>query len=175
MAMTTELATALARVPVLRRLTREEIERIAGATYLRPVVEGEILADVDEIGSDAFIIRDGELVLDLPLDDDRIVARLGPGALVGEVCLIEPGPRTLRIRAGTAGSVHVLDGARFRALCDAGDPGAHKVVQAIAHTLATRLREATVRLQSHLSVTDGEPVEAPGPWTRLKLLFAEWL
>jgi len=174
----------LSRVPLLRQLAPHEIERLTRAMARRPVRAGEVLADLGEAGTDAYIVRAGNLVLELPVADraSRVVARMGPGTLLGEVCLVEPALRTLRIRAESEALVYVIDGQRFGVLCDVGDPGAHKLLRAIALTLCDRLRQTTARLQDELkgdASADSEdiaiglfdPIVADRPWERLKRLF----
>lgn len=174
----------LATVPLFRSLTAVELQRVAGTMQRRDVRAGEILDEIGAAATDAYIVRRGRLALELPAPDGhaRTVARLGEGTVVGEVCLVEPAPRTLRIRAESDGSILVLDGRRFGVLCDADDPGAHKVLRGLARTLCDRLRQTTVRLQDDLQ--GGSPMVAEGaavgsarglavdrPWDRLKRLF----
>ncbi len=174
----------LVRVPLMRRLTPTERDRIAEAMHRRALEADEVLVELGEDGVDAFIVRKGELTLELPLEghEPRVVARMGPGTVVGEVCLVEPAPRTLRIRAAGPAEVLVIDGPRFGALCDADDPGVHKLMRFIALTLCDRLRQTTGRLQSALrgdapsasadTVTGlVAPIATDRPWDRLKRLF----
>lgn len=174
----------LAHVPLLRRLTAAEIEQLCGAIDRLSVEAGRVLADLDAPGTDAYVVKSGELTVELPLDGggQRAVAHMGPGTMVGEVCLVEPAPRTLRIRASQSSVVYVIDGARFAALCARDDPGAHKVLRVIALTLCDRVRQTTSRLQRELRGAAADaaehrtgdfaiPIETSRPWERLKRLF----
>lgn len=182
--MSDEERALIARAAPLRRLSAGEIERFSGTLHRRGLVAGEVLADFGEPGADAYIVARGELVLELPVEGgrSRIVDHMGPGTVVGEVALVAPAPRTLRIRASRRGLIYVVDGARFRALCDADDPGAHKVLRAISRTLCDRLRQTSARLQTDLGGAVGvessapvlgfdPPVPAEGAWQTLKRLF----
>lgn len=174
----------LAQVPLLRRLTAGEVEQLCGAIDRLAVEAGRVLADLDAPGTDAYVVGSGELTVELPLDDggQRAVAHMGPGTMVGEVCLVEPAQRTLRIRASQPSVVYVIDGARFAALCARDDPGAHKVLRVIALTLCDRVRQTTSRLQRELRGAAADaaehrtgdfaiPIETSRPWERLKRLF----
>lgn len=178
----------LARVPMLRRLTVAELTRLSSAMYRRPLAAGQLLAEIGDSGDDGYIVRSGELVLELPLDgrDPQVIARMGPGTIVGEVCLIEPAPRSLRMRAGGPTEVFIIDGQKFATLCSANDAGAHKVLRYLALTLCDRLRQTSVRMQRQLRDEGAEPPERSGsvllaplerdrPWHRLKQLFTRWV
>ncbi len=156
---------------------------MTSAIELRSVAPGAVLAEMDAPGSDAFVVRTGTLRLEIPgpRDQHRLVARCGPGTLVGEACLVKPSTRSLTIRAEEAAAVYVIDGQRFGVLCAADDPGAHKILRAVALALCDRLREATVREVDHAlggdpmqetSVTIGVGVDPqPSAWRRLQRLF----
>ncbi len=174
----------LDQVRFLRQLTGAERDRLAGALYRRTLHAGQVLAEQGEQGFDAYLVREGELTLELPVygRQTRLVTRMGPATLVGEVCLVEAAPRTLRICASTSTTVYVLDGRRFAELCDQNDPGAHKILRLIALTLCDRLRQTTVRLQQELrgeepidraQVAAGliGPVPGENSWRRLTRLF----
>lgn len=174
----------LARVPLLRRLTAAEFDRVASVIKRCTLSAGEIIGEKGALGADAYIVAEGLLALELPTDAGRIrtVAKMGPGTMVGEVGLVEPAPRTLRMRAVGPTVVHVIDGHGFAALCADDDPGAHKLLRAIALTLCDRLRQTTIRLRRELtgeSSVDREqvaigladPVEPASAWQRLKRLF----
>lgn len=179
--MTDDDLDFLARVPAFRRLTRPQLAKLAIAIERRAVAAGEALAEIDARGGDAYVVREGTLRLEIPAPRGpaRLVARCGPGTLVGEACLVAPGARSLTIRAEAATAVYVIDGGRFGVLCAADDPGAHTLLRAVALALCDRLREATVREVDHAlgeesaqepSLTVGvEPENTT--WRRLQRLF----
>ena len=75
-----------------------------------------------EIGLEAFVIESGEAVVSR---DGAELARRGPGTIVGEMALIEHGPRTATVTAATPLTAYVLNRGEFSSLLvDAPDVAA---------------------------------------------------
>jgi hypothetical protein len=70
---------------------------------------GEDLVDQGEPGGRLFVLFDGVLLV---LRDGRPVTEVGPGAILGEMALLEGGRRTATLRAVTACRVAVVPGDR---------------------------------------------------------------
>jgi Cyclic nucleotide-binding domain len=75
---------------------------------LRP---GEDLVEQGEPGGRLFVLFDGVLLV---LRDGRPVAEVGPGAVLGEMALLEGGRRTATLRAVTPCRVAVVPGDRVK-------------------------------------------------------------
>jgi CRP/FNR family transcriptional regulator, cyclic AMP receptor protein len=86
-------------------------------------------------GREAFIIADG--LADV-LVDGEVVAVAGPGALVGEMSLLDNRPRSATVVAKTPLRILVMEPRQFAALFE--DP---RTAQWIAASLSRRLRENT--------------------------------
>jgi hypothetical protein len=69
---------------------------------IRPIGEGDTLVRQGEHGTDVFLILDGMFVVEV---DDRQVAEIGPGAVVGERAAMLNGARTATLWARTPGRV----------------------------------------------------------------------
>jgi len=69
---------------------------------IRTIAAGGNLVRQGESGTDVFLILDGIFVVEV---DDREVAEIGPGAVVGERAGLTNGTRTATLRARTAGRV----------------------------------------------------------------------
>jgi hypothetical protein len=69
---------------------------------IRSIAEGESLVRQGEPGTEVFLILDGIFVVDV---DDRELAEIGPGAVVGERAALVNGNRTATLRARTRGRV----------------------------------------------------------------------
>lgn len=182
--MTDEDYAFLGQLPLFRRLTPDQLRSVASTMRLQRIRPNEVLFEQGEAGDDAFVIRSGKLAVELPLPEGvvRTVAKLGEGTVVGEACLVQPAPRSLRARALFDTSLYVIDGARFAALRAANDSGAYSLIRSIALTLCDRLRDTNVRIQEHWqgksddnevqSTARGISVPASGgAWGRLKRLF----
>jgi CRP-like cAMP-binding protein len=79
------------------------------------------------------VIADGKA--EVVIDDDPIGV-VGPGECVGEMALLDRGPRTATVTAQTPMSVYVVSTGEFQALLEVSPIIARK----IATTLARRLR-----------------------------------
>lgn len=71
----------------------------------RKVEPGEALVEQGQEGEDLFLLLDGVLRVEV---DDRPVAEVGPGAVLGERALLEGGKRTATLRALTPVRVAVV-------------------------------------------------------------------
>ena len=71
----------------------------------RTLAPGETLVEQGELGRDVFLLLDGVLEVDV---DGKVVAQVGPGAIVGERALLEGGRRSATLRAATPCRVAVV-------------------------------------------------------------------
>ena len=95
---------------------------------------GRTLCEQDSIGREAFIIVAGKADVSR---NGKKVATLGPGDCVGELALLDHGPRTETVTAATDLSVLVIGAREFAGIVDEIPPIAHKLMRA----LAARVRE----------------------------------
>lgn len=129
----------LAGVSLFAGADRKELTEISKATTELDLEQGAVLTTQGDIGREAFIVVEGEAVVSV---DDEEVARLGPGACVGEMALLDKGPRSATVTAATPMKVLVLDPREFKGLMLKVPAIAVKV----AATLATRVRELDTKL-----------------------------
>jgi CRP-like cAMP-binding protein len=88
----------LRRVPALEGVSEPGLERLAAAAALVEVEQGQILAQIDDPGSGAFVILNGTVAVELR----SRTFELGPGAVVGELSLLVPDAgRVARVRTVT--------------------------------------------------------------------------
>jgi hypothetical protein len=69
---------------------------------IRSIADGETLVKQGQAGTDVFLILDGMFVVEV---DDKAVAEIGPGAVVGERAALVNGTRTATLWARTPGRV----------------------------------------------------------------------
>lgn len=129
----------LAAVSLFAGADRKELAEISKVTTELEMESGAVLTTQGEIGREAFIIAEGEAVVSV---DGEEVARLGPGACVGEMALLDKGPRTATVTAASPMRVLVLDPREFMSLLHNFPAIAVKV----ATSLATRVRELDTKL-----------------------------
>lgn len=91
----------LAAFPLCRGLAQPELRRVAA--LLRPVSRppGAVLMQMEQPGEAVYLLRAGTLqvVADQPDGESVILAILGPGALVGEMGVVQRGGRSATVIA----------------------------------------------------------------------------
>lgn len=133
------ITTSLAELPLLRDAPRRELEVVASHTTPVSIAAGQHLCRQGQPGREAFIVVSGEADVTI---DRTSVARLGPGAVCGEVALLDDGYRSATVVAVTAMEVLVLSVKDFASLLEE----APTVTRRLLAQLARRLREADGRL-----------------------------
>ena len=130
----------LRAVWLFERCTNRELSALAGTVVPRLVDAGEVLAREGEDGSDFFVIVDGEACASIDGDE---LGRIGPGSFFGELALLDGGPRSATVKAGTPMIVLVMDRRDFDELVDTAIPSVGRKMLTV---LAQRLRIADKRI-----------------------------
>lgn len=71
---------------------------------------GQVLFKKGDAGHEIYVVRSGELQI---LDGNRVFETVGPGGIVGEMALVDGGPRSATVRASSASEVNPIDEKRF--------------------------------------------------------------
>jgi CRP-like cAMP-binding protein len=122
-------ADALAKAPLFRNLSRNDLVALAKVTEDMEVEEGKVLAREGEIGHEFFVIVDGEVDI---AKDDAALRKLGSGDFFGEIALIWESPRrTATVTAATPVRLFVLTRPAFRGLIDHHPDIEEKVLEAL--------------------------------------------
>ena len=121
-------------LPLFSACSKRELEavgRLADETRLRT---GTILTREGAPGHECFILLDGHADVRI---GGKIVARIGPGEIVGEMALLESEPRTATVVTTTPVRALVMTRPNFTALLEQAPNIARRVMRTLAH----RLRE----------------------------------
>jgi CRP/FNR family transcriptional regulator, cyclic AMP receptor protein len=124
----------LASVPMFSACSKKELQLVARASDEVQLAAGRNLCEQGSSGREAFIIVGGTAQV---VRNGRKVATLGPGACVGELALLDHGPRTATVTATSEVDLLVLGAREFAAILDEVPPIAHKLLT----SLAARIRE----------------------------------
>jgi CRP/FNR family cyclic AMP-dependent transcriptional regulator len=124
----------LRNVPLFRSLNNKELQTLAKAADEITVPAGHVLVDQGQTGREAFIIVDGSATVKR---NGKKVTTLGPGAVVGELSLLDHGPRTATVTTDSESTVLVVDQRHFLGVLDDVPSLSHKLLA----TLASRIRE----------------------------------
>ena len=93
--------------------TGRELDLIARAGTDIVMTAGTTIIDQGQTGREAFVVIDGSVTV---RRNGRKVATLGPGAVVGELSLIDHGPRTATVVCETDCDLLVIDQRHFSAV-----------------------------------------------------------
>lgn len=146
----------LAPIPLFHGLSARDLGSLAGVLGERDVAPGETLFEVGDKAWELFIVLSGGVEVELPPEAPdaapRTLAKLGPGELLGEVCLIDGGRRSARCRGGSSGArLARLARPDFDRILNAGNPLAFRLIDLIAGQLVDRLRKTSALLQARVA------------------------
>jgi CRP-like cAMP-binding protein len=130
----------LARVPLFAGVGPEGLAALAGACSRRTLAKGEVLFLEGEPGNGMYVVVSGRLRVErigANGDSQTIGYRTG-GDVIGEMALLDGGPRSAQVTAATPCRLLVFLGPEFERTVLA-QPG---VALAVMRTLAGRLRDA---------------------------------
>jgi CRP/FNR family transcriptional regulator, cyclic AMP receptor protein len=119
----------LASVPLFSGCTTKELRDIAKATVELTLDEGKEFVTQGDVGREAFIIVEGSADV---LRGGNKISTLGPGDCVGELALLDHGPRTATVVATSPLTVLVLGPREFSGLLDEVPTLNHKILAALA-------------------------------------------
>ncbi|MFY9314916.1 MAG: cyclic nucleotide-binding domain-containing protein [Burkholderiales bacterium] len=138
--MAEEHTTALRSMTLCRTLSAAELASIARIVVERTVATGKDLFREGDAGDGLYLVVSGEInVIKLGTEGELVLAKMGPGAVLGEMSLITADARSATGRAQSDAVVLHLPSAGFRRLIDSGSTAALKISCAIAEVLARRL------------------------------------
>jgi CRP-like cAMP-binding protein len=124
----------LRSVPLFSGCTTKELEKVARASDEITMTAGTLIIDQGQTGREAFVIIDGDVVVKR---NNRKVATLGPGSVVGELSLLDHGPRTATAVCETDCTLLIIDQRKFLSVIDDVPAISHKLLA----SMASRIRE----------------------------------
>lgn len=138
-----ELRKLIRGVELFDGLTEAELDEIAAICQQRHLNKGDLLAVEGKIGDDLFIITDGvvEVIVSDRQAPPRVVINLGIGQLIGEMSLVDRGPRSATVRAiHDPTIVQVIRHDDFHELCKRNTRIGYVVMFNMAADLSFKLR-----------------------------------
>ena len=141
---------ALRATPLFAGLPDEQLERLAAGAKPMSLKAGDFLIIEGDLADDLYVVLSGELEVTKRSGNAEVpLARVGPGAIQGELAALERGQRMASVRALT--DVEVLR-IPFEAILDLLSAGPDAAL-GIIRTVIQRLRgmEATLRQREKLA------------------------
>lgn len=139
-----DLMQILRGVDLFEGLTDQELEQVARICTERRYHPGEIITKEGAEGNELFIITDGfvEILLgERPTIAARVVVSLGPGQIIGEMALVDQGPRSASVRATSRPTViQVIQRADLEALFQQETRIGYLMMRNLAADLSFKMR-----------------------------------
>ena len=131
---------ALKAMALCSALSAAEIDAVAAIASSRNVAAGTELFREGDAGDGLYLVVSGDInVVKRGQEGEHLLAKLGPGAVLGEMSLVTSDARSASGRALTDAVVIHLPAREFRALLASGSTAALRIAAAIAEVLARRL------------------------------------
>jgi CRP/FNR family transcriptional regulator, cyclic AMP receptor protein len=124
----------LRNVSLFASCSNKDLEKIAKAGDEVQLNAGTVLVDQGQTGREAFVILEGTATV---RRNGKKVATLGSGSVVGELSLLDHGPRTATVTCDDSVTVLVISQRNFMGVIDEVPALAHKLLA----TLAGRIRD----------------------------------
>ena len=137
--MADPFARHLATVPLFSKCSRRDLAKIARLTDEIDISEGRTMVVEGDTGHEAFVIVEGSAAVS---QGGTEVATIGPGAVFGEMALIDRAPRNATVTATSPMRVLVIGKREFTGLLDEAPDFRTSIMSA----LADRVRETDKEL-----------------------------
>jgi CRP-like cAMP-binding protein len=145
-----ELKKLLRGVELFDGLSDAELDEIGALCQEKRFKKGEYLAIEGEKEDDLFIVTEGtvEVLVGEEQDSSKVLINLGMGQLIGEMSLVDKGPRSASVRAIQIPTVvQVIRHGDFHELCKRNTHIGYVVMFNMAADLSFKLR--------HRNLSDG--------------------
>jgi CRP-like cAMP-binding protein len=119
----------LRNIPLFSACSNKDLEKIAKAGDEVVMPSGSLIVDQGQTGREAFVIISGTAVVKR---NGKKVANLGPGSVVGELSLLDHGPRTATVVAESEVTLFVISQRHFLGVIDDVPALAHKLLASLA-------------------------------------------
>jgi CRP/FNR family transcriptional regulator, cyclic AMP receptor protein len=124
----------LRNVSLFSSCSQKELEKIAKAADELTVGEGHLLCDQGSTGREVFVLLSGTATVKR---NGKQVAVVGPGTMIGELSLLDHGPRTASVTTESPCTLLVIDQRNFAGVLADVPTLSRKLLS----TLATRIRD----------------------------------
>ncbi len=139
-----DLTQVLQSVDLFEGLSIDEIKKVARICSEKQYSKGQIIAREGEQGDELYIITEGfvEVLLgEKPSSSARVVVSLGSGQVLGEMALLDQGPRSATLRATSEPTIlQVVQRKNFEELCQENTHIGYIVMRNLAADLSFKLR-----------------------------------
>jgi CRP-like cAMP-binding protein len=122
----------LRTVPLLSGLRHADLERVSTLADIVDLPADRLLMSQGQQGREMFVLVSGSARIER---DGQSLGERGPGEVLGEIALLDGGPRTATVTLLEPSRLLVLGRREFRALMDEFPDIRLRVLEAVAHRL----------------------------------------
>ena len=127
-------------------LGEDDLAEVAAICSHRQFNKGEFLIDQGNYGQELFIVSEGmvEVIIN-EQNESRVVINLGSGQIIGEMSLVDRGPRSAAVKAiHDPTYVQVIRHDDFHKLCQRNTYIGYRVMLNLAVDLSIKLRHSNL-------------------------------
>lgn len=121
-------------IPLFSGCSSKELEHVARVTDEVKVPAGKVIVDQGQMGREAFVLLEGTATV---RRNGKKVASLDRGAVIGELSLLDHGPRTASVVADTDATLLVISQRNLYGVISKMPAIAHKLLA----NLASKVRD----------------------------------
>ncbi|OGO33543.1 MAG: hypothetical protein A2W35_14575 [Chloroflexi bacterium RBG_16_57_11] len=144
-----DLNQILQSVDLFEGLTAHELDRVASICVEKRFKPGELITREGATETELYVINEGfvEILLGERFGASaRVVVSLGPGQIIGEMALVDQGPRSASVRATSDPTVvETIQRADFESLCQQETRIGYVIMRNLAADLSFKMRHRNLR------------------------------
>jgi CRP-like cAMP-binding protein len=134
---------------IAQGLTDEEVGLVASIAEQVTFADNEMILKEFSEAHNLYILLEGKARVETSMGD--LIARLGPGAILGELALFDRGERSACVASDGESNVARISADRFNDLLDLHPALGLKVLRHVGMVLCQRLRSSNVQLETVLT------------------------
>jgi CRP/FNR family cyclic AMP-dependent transcriptional regulator len=145
----------LKNVAIFKSLDDTELGEVADVCRIEEFVSGEYIFREGEHGNRLYLIVEGDVRIsrDVPGSGEEALAILKPGALFGEMAVLDRSERSTHAISNGGTKVLTITRPDFEMLLDFNREMAYKVLWSVTRLLSGRLRQTNDSLRSFLAMS----------------------
>lgn len=126
-------------VPLFSGLTDHELERVASLADIVDLPKDRVIMTQGQLGWEMFVVVTGSARVDR---DGQSLGERGPGEVLGEIALLDGGPRTATVTLSQPSRLLVLARREFGELMDEFPEIRLRILETVVHRLRGLDRDA---------------------------------
>lgn len=139
-----DMNSVLRGIDLFEGLSYEELQKVAAICTEQHFQDGDFLTKEGTQGDEMYIITEGFVEVEIgenSLKPAKVVVSLGSGQIIGEMALLDQGPRSATVRASYDPTiVQVILRQDFEKLCKENTRIGYEVMRNLASDLTFKLR-----------------------------------